>query len=442
MPIFESTHHILFDESSVLCIHHIKGYEDCTTFAEHLCDYDFSKSPHKTSLATAGFVNKLYLNTEGDIFLKMTQEVLKILDGKYKGYINKFFRDSEIGKYMVQKCINSRLATAEELFVFCPNTGGKLIKEQSGRIGLNAMLDGSQLSLVITETPTTSSVASQVDNMACTAWFDSPLSALTANSPLYRLLYDQTQNPVNLEDCFKEIIRNAKRDKEQTTGKKTETLNPDAPIEKTLQCIRRKGGRTQEFLTNRLQEIGCELTEYKGVLKIGVSDLDQFIAYLQSKWDSLYATSPELEEIDNAGAPVNPDEEGSLLTGPTSQSRADGTLDTSRNPLLPEEPPEELLKESYYKNKKILEELMESFAKRCEFLTNDDDDDKLTRYQNLLDRGNIKMEEIEAVARINTHRHASGCMRLALVFFPWGETTSMRELRALRANYKSDSPSI
>ncbi len=440
MPKFESTHHILFDESSVLYIHRIKGYEDCTTFAEHLCDYDFSKSPHKTSLATADFVNNLYLNIEGDIFLRITQEILKILDSKYKDDINKFFRDSEIGKYMVQKCIDSRLATAEELFVFCPNTGGKLIKGQSGRIGLNAMLGGSQLSLAITETPTTSSVASQVDNMACTAWFDSPLSALTANSPLYRLLYSDT-NPVDLEDCFKEIIRNAKRDKEQTTGKRTKTLNPDAPIEKTLQCIRRKGGRTQEFLTNRLQETGCKLTEYKGVLKIGVSDLDQFIAYLQSKWDSLYATSPELEETDNAGAAVNPDEEGSL-TGPTSQSRIDGTLDTSRNPLLPEEPPEELLKESYDKNKKILEELMESFAKRCEFLTNDADDDKLTRYQNLLERDNIKMEEIEAVARINTHRHASGCMRFASVFFPWGETTSMRELRALRANYKSDSPSI
>jgi hypothetical protein len=442
MPIFESTHHILFDESSVLYIHRIKGDEDCTTFAEHLCDYNFSKSPHKTSLATADFVNNLYLNIDGDIFLRITQEVLKILDVKYKDDINKFFRDSEIGKYMVQKCIDSRLATAEELFVFCPNTGGKLIKEQSGRMGLNAMLGGSQLSLAITETPTTSSVASQVDNMACTEWFDSPLSALTANSPLYRLLYDPTQNPVDLENCFKEIIRNAKHDKEQKTGKRTKTLNTNIPIKETLSRIRKKGGKTREFLTNRLREIGCELTEYKGVLKIGVSDLDQFIAYLQSKWDSLYAASPEFEETGNAGAPVNPDEEGSLLTGPTLQSGTYGTLDTSRNPLLPEELPEELLKESYDKNKKILEKLMVSFAKRCEFLTNDADDDKLTRYQNLLDRGNIKMEEIEAVARINTHRHASGCMRFASVFFPWGETTSTRELRALRANYKSDSPSI
>lgn len=431
MPIFDSTQHILFDESSVLYIHRIKGYEDCTTFAEHLCDYDFSKSPHKTSLATADFVNNLYLNIDGDIFLRITQEILKILDSKYKDDINKFFRDSEIGKYMAQKCISSGLATTKKLLAFCPNTGGKLIKGQSGRIGLNAMLGGSQLSLAITAT--TSSVASQVDNMACTAWFDSPLSALTANSPLYRLLYDQTQNPVDLEDCFKEIIRNAKRDKEQTTGKRTKTLDPDASIEKTLQCIRKKGGRTQKFLTNRLQEIGCKLTEYKGVLKIGVSNLDQFIAYLQSKWDSLYATSPELEETDNAGAAVNPDEEGSLPAGPTtSQSRTYGTLDTPHDPLLP----------VGYTNKEIADKLKESFEARCGKSPSEADRRKLTRYEELCDQDTISMEEIEAVARRNTHRHTSGCIRFASVFFPWGETTSMRELRVLRASYKSDSPSI
>ncbi len=90
-------------------------------------------------------------------------------------------------------------------------------------------------------------------------------------------------------------------------------------------------------------------------------------------------------------------------------------------------------------NKKIVEQLILSFATRCK---NNADSNKLRRYQDLAAKDNISMQEIEAVAKINTHRHTSGCLGFASVFFRWRKTTSMRDLQDLRAEYESSLPSI
>lgn len=94
------------------------------------------------------------------------------------------------------------------------------------------------------------------------------------------------------------------------------------------------------------------------------------------------------------------------------------------------------------KNREIAKQLMMSFAARCDFISNDADSDKLRCYQRLCAKNSISMEDIEAVANINTHRHTSGCMRFASVFFKWRKTTSIQELQLIKKNYESDSPSI